>query len=299
MAACVRTAWLTLAGQTLLLEDPAKGYFCTELNLGYPEVRDVVNNRPDQDGVDDRTQYFGARAVTANISALAGAGARIDDVADSFAPFMLPAARPVLHYVLDRPGTAERVLTLRAAGYSWPIAGDQEREIQLAWVAADPIVRDPTVRTVTAWSGATITPGRNYNLTFNRTYPPGGGGPVNGFLSTPGDVPIRPLLRIYGPISGPRVNFGIWDGATSSQALVWFLASYVVAAGHWVDVDTVRKTAYADGDVTQSVITSLDWSNTTWPVVPPTPGSSTLRLTGTNTTGVTQVQAIFQDGYLS
>ena len=49
---------------------------------------------------------MGTRVVSADITALAGAGARIDDVADNFAPFMVPSARPVLHYVLDRPGAS-------------------------------------------------------------------------------------------------------------------------------------------------------------------------------------------------
>src|SRR5215831_18145121 len=135
MAACARTAWLTLDTRTVYLEDLTKGYFCTELDLGYPEVREVMSNKPDAAGADDRTNLFGARVVSANITAAASAGAVIDDVADSFAPYMDPAARPVLHYVLDRPGTPERTLTLRAAAWSWPIAGPYDRDIHLQWVA--------------------------------------------------------------------------------------------------------------------------------------------------------------------
>jgi hypothetical protein len=298
---CTRTAWLELGTLTLALEDDDAGYFCQSLDLGYPDVREVVNNRPDQNGIDDRTRLMGGRTVTANITALAGAGARIDAVAASFAPFMVPSARPVLHYVLDRPGAAERTLTLRAAGYSWPIVGADERDIQLQWVAADPVARDPTLRTATAWAGASNSPGRLYNLTFNRIYPVGGGGPVPGTISSPGDLPVTPALRIYGPITGPVVNFAMTN--PTGAIAVYFLADYRIDAGHFVDVDTAARTAYIDGDTTQSALSAIDWSQmgNGWPVLPVLPGSTQMTLTalGGNTTGVTQVVATWQDGYLS
>ncbi len=110
------------------------------MNLGYPEVRDVVSNRPDQNGIDDRTAYFGQRVVSANITAQQ---APVDAVAASFAPFMVPAVRPTLHYVLERPGNPERTMTVRASGYSWPISGSKTRDIQLQWVTSDAVALDP------------------------------------------------------------------------------------------------------------------------------------------------------------
>ena len=71
------------------------GYFCKELDLGYPGVREVSNNRPDQDGVDDRTSLFGPRSRSpANITAVPAGRHSIDQAASLFAPFMNPAARP-------------------------------------------------------------------------------------------------------------------------------------------------------------------------------------------------------------
>jgi hypothetical protein len=238
---------------------------------------------------------MGGRVVTADITALAGAGARIDDVADNFGPFMVPYARPVLHYILDRPGAAERVLTLRASGYSWPIVGPSQRDIQLQWLAADPVVRDPATRTVTAWSGSGGA-GRVYPLVFNRQYPTSGGSPITGVISSPGDVAVRPLLRIYGPITGPDVRLSPQSGAWFD---VKFVASFVINAGDWVDVDTVAKTAFLRGDPTQSVLGQVDWLNTTWPVLPVAPATSNLNLYGSGASGVTQVQAIWHDGYMS
>jgi hypothetical protein len=296
MAGCVRQAWLVLGGLSVPLESWAGGWFCANLDLGYPEVREVLNNRPDTDGAVDRTALMGARVVNAEIKAEAGAGGRIDAIAAQFAPFMVPSARPVLHYILDRPGTPERTLTLRAAGYGWPVQGAVERDIQLQWKAADPIIRDPTVQTATAMAGAAAGSGRTYPLLYSRTYPVGGGAPSTATITSPGDVPVRPLLNIYGPVSGPVVTFTPTVGPVSR---VQFVPAFRLDAGNYVQVDTTAKTAYLNGPGGASELAWLDWFNTAWPVLPTLPASTTMGMAGGSTTGQTQVQAVWQDGYLT
>ena len=295
MAECIRRAWLTMGALTMPLEDEAAGYYCTELNLGYPSVRDSMTNRPDADGVDDRTAYFGERVVSANITATQPP---VDAVAASFAPFMDVKQRPTLHYVLERPGNPERMFTVRASGYSWPITGSKRREIQLQWVAADATALDPALRSATAWAGSSSPGGgRVYNLTFNRTYGAEGGAlPTSAVLSSPGDVIVWPVLRIYGPITLPLVTFTYDDGAP--PASVVFLAPFAIDAGRFVEVDTAHKTAYRDGDRAQPVLGSIDWLATVWPYVPAHGATATMTLSGENTTGTTQVQATWQDRYL-
>ena len=294
---CVRSAWLELGTATLKLEDPSKGYFCTELDLGYPAVRDVVSNRPDQNGVDDRTTLFGSRVISANVLAVAGAGAQIDAVAASFGPYMNPAVRPILHYVLDRPGNPERTVTVRAAGYTWPISGPDTREIHLSWVAADPIIRDATTKTATAWAGSGSVGGRLYNLTFNRSYAAGGSSPTQANIAPAGDVGVRPLFRIYGPATTPQIN---WYLIPSGQnGWIRMVAGYQIFANHYLDIDSATKTAYVDGDRAQPAMSSLDWQNSAWPLIGPAPAYAVMQLSATSTSAITQVQAIWRDGYLA
>lgn len=297
--ACVRRAWLTLGTLVMLLQDESAGYFCTDLNLGFPEVREVINNRPDQNGADDRTTLFGKRAITASITALAGAGAVIDDVASRFGPFMLPSARPVLHYVLDRPGAAERVMTLRAAGYDWSVAGPFQRDIQLSWVAAEPDARDPVVRSVNAFAGSSTAPGRTYNRGYPLIYPVGGSAPTTGVITPGGDFPVRPKLLIYGPITAPAVTF---TGPGGQLNTLYFQQWFTVGAGQWAEVDCERKTVTLNGDPNQPLATALDWQRSTWPViypVPPAPAGVYLQLTGGSTSAISQVVAQWQDRHLT
>jgi hypothetical protein len=271
VGACVRTAFLVLGSSTLQLEDLRAGYVCQSLDLGFPEVREVKTHRPDQDGSTDRTQYMGARVVTAQVTALKGAGAQIDAIVTRFAPFMVPSARPVLHYVLDRPGTPERTLTLRGAGFTWAVNGPAARDMHLQWVAADPIARDPTMRSVFATPSAPAT------------------------IVTLGDVAVRPRFRVVGPITGAVMSFSpplfpTWK--------LGFVSSYVIAGGHFVEIDTDARTVFLDGDRTQPQLSFIDWTQSSWQWVPPAT-STTMTLTGSATAGPTQAIAYWQDGYLT
>jgi hypothetical protein len=299
MNGCARTAWLELSGYpNLYLEDVTQGYFCSSLDLGYPVVRDVVDNRPDQDGFDDRTQYMGARTITATIDALTGAGARIDAVATLFAPYMVPSARPVLHYVLDRPGVAERTIVMRAANYDWPIAGGDQREVALQWIG-HPIARDPALQSAVAFAGASTGVGRTYPLTFNRVYPTGGGSASTGRISSLADQPIRPVFTIYGPITNPQItsSIAVPGGGGYGQG-IYTVAGYSIAAGHFLQIDTATKTVLYDGDPAQPQGSALDWSRTAFPVYPTGGLVSFFYLTGQTTTGVSQAVATWHDGYL-
>ena len=191
------------------------------------------------------------------------------------------------------------VLTVRAAGYSWPISGSAGRDIQLSWIASDPIMHDPVVKTATAFAGTGTAAGRVYPLTFNRVYPTGGVAPSTGTIQSAGDVaPLRPRLRIYGPITTPVVRFVASDPVAGvANYSVVFVAGFRIDPGHWVDVDTATKTATSDTGL--SVMSSIDWQSSVWPTLPVLPGSTTMTLTGTSTSQVTQVVASWSDRFLT
>jgi hypothetical protein len=78
---------------------------------------------------------------------------------------------------------------------------------------------------------------------------------------------------------------------------VRFLASYNLGAGQYVVVDTRAKTVLLGG--VTNAIAGLDWSSTVWPVLPVAPDQTTMTISGSNTNQVSQVQASWQDRYLT
>jgi hypothetical protein len=275
MPTCVRKAWLVLGGATIQLDNPAGGWMCQSLDLGTPIMRTVMSNAPDRDGIIDRTQYMGARTVTAAITALTGAGAQIDAVAASFAPYMVPSQRPVLHYVLDRPGAPERTLTLRPDAYDWPIVGAAQRDIALQWIAANPIAYDPTVHSVSA--------GWHVGL---------------GSITSAGDVPVRPVFAITGALTAARINGNNRDagGGVIAVVNIAFVSSFAIPSTQVVTVDCAAHTATLAG---ASVLNQIDWTQTTWPVLVCTAGAYTnLQLLGSGNDASALLTATWQDGYL-
>jgi hypothetical protein len=268
MPTCVRQAWLVHPnGSQIQLDNPSGGWMCQSLDLGTPIMRTVMNNSPDQDGIIDRTAYMGARTVVAAITALTGAGAQIDAVAASFAPYMVPSVRPVLHYVLDRPGAPERTLTLRPDSYDWPIVGAAQRDVALQWIAPNPIAYDPTQQSLSMGVGGSAT------------------------LRSPGDVLVRPLLQFTGPLTFPSVVFTP-SPAVALHPLVRFGSTYTIASGAVVTVDCAAHTTTPATELSQ-----LDWANLRWPALPVNPGSTFIQFNPSAGTGTLAV--LWNNGYLT
>jgi hypothetical protein len=280
MPTCVRQAWLVLGGNTIQLDNPSAGYMCQSLDLGTPIMRTVMNNRPDGDGIIDRTQYMGARTVVAAITALTSAGAQIDAVAASFAPFMVPSQRPVLHYVLDRPGAPERTLTLRPDSYDWPIVGAVQRDIALQWIAPNPISYSATQQSATSTPAPTAT---------------------TATVTSAGDVAPKPVLTITGPVTSPftfQLVTRTAGGTNITSYPVSFLAGFTLGAGSSVAIDFGARTAVMNTGA--SVLNQLNWTTFTWPVLPLSPQYTVGYWPGTPAGVTPATQAVFtwNDAYL-
>ena len=167
--------------------------------------------------------------------------------------------------------------------------------MQLQWLAADPVARDPAAQTVVAWAGTGVL-GRVYNLVFPRVYPVGAGLPTHGVILGHGDVPIQPYVRIFGPVTNPRVTFDTTGPPVVHSEIGLTMR---IDAGHFVGIDTRAHTAYLDDVASQSVLASLNWATLKWPMLPNAPDSTSMALTGSGTTSATQVAATWQDGYLT
>jgi hypothetical protein len=138
---------------------------------------------------------------------------------------------------------------------------------------------------------------------FNRAYPSGTQAATTAMLTTPGDVAAWPLVRIYGPVTGPALSGTITPlGTTGVPYQMTFQPSFRVDAGQWVDIDNYARTIYRQSDPTQSALGGVNWASSTWLWVPPgalSPPGAQITLSGTSTSAITQAQFIYQDGYFT
>ncbi|HEV7534694.1 MAG TPA: hypothetical protein VGP90_03615, partial [Acidimicrobiia bacterium] len=181
------------------------------------------------------------------------------------APFLDPAARPVLTYQIDAD-TTPRTLTVRAAGFAAPFGHRTVSEFQLGFKAADPLAKDAAGQVAFVW--AARAGARNYNLIFNRTYPVGGGS-LGVITTSAGDFAAYPLLQIYGPATGPALYAQNAAAALFRQLV--FAPAFVINAGDYVQVDCYARSAFYNNNPAQSVYGQIvapqaGWAN--WPVLP-------------------------------
>ena len=72
----MKTGVRLVDGDNELIIHPSEEIIGQSYNVASPDIREVVANRPDGDGVRDTTAYFGARAVTLELRLVLLGGAQ-------------------------------------------------------------------------------------------------------------------------------------------------------------------------------------------------------------------------------
>ncbi|HEY7822627.1 MAG TPA: hypothetical protein VIG24_07340 [Acidimicrobiia bacterium] len=238
-----------VSGSDTLTLDEANGWFVQSLDVGYPQVRAVVNPRADADGVYDSTLYFGARTVSLSLRAIGDRRASFE----SLSRFLRPSTRPVLFFTVD--GT-ERRLRLRPSGRSAAFVGTPNSQEFLAqWVAPDGVIEAATETTATASAVPVGEIGRTYDLTFDRDYV--GTSPVGSVTVTnAGTTVTNPVFQLYGPCTDPVIQ-----NLTTGQELGF---SITLAATQYLEVNTRDRTVRLNGLANQNRYNTLDFATSEW-----------------------------------
>jgi hypothetical protein len=238
-------------GDRVLHLDPENGYSRASLDIGFPTVRAVSQGRPDADGEDDTTQHHGAAAVTLELLLVPRPriGRTLTGLLDALRPFCHPAARPYLE--VERDGTQWRI-RLRAEQGSAPLTSPGHQKVQLGWRAPDGVMESLAEEMGTADAVPTDEGGFAFDLAFDLIFPASSAvGSVTVFNR--GSTAVRPLLRLYGPCTDPRV-----ENQTTGERLVF--TGLTIAAGDWLEIDCRDSTARLNGLASQSRLSRLDFN---------------------------------------
>lgn len=229
----------------------------TSINIGLPDIRAVVEDRPGTEGTRDTTALIGARAVTINAELYATPAA----LADQWRTFMAPRKRVWL-YVTDTEWVGQRRIVMRPDQWTDPItqgADDIFRAVQAQWRAPEGVWEDaaPTMVSLAAYAasttGMTFTGGMHFPIAWTA------GVAVTGMLiNNPGALPLHHQVKLYGSCNGPSL---IND--TVGQQLT-FQPTFGVAAGVYIDLDTRERTANRNSLATDSQLGQMDLVNTQW-----------------------------------
>lgn len=291
------------AGPTLLLQLPnyvldlldsdANGFKVQTFDPGSPTVRESVSALPAQDGQFDQTMFFGPRVVAMTVVVVGAGGGSPTASFDAMGPFLAPSARPVLLYS-TAPDVPQRQLTLRVSQFSNPAINPNYSAASFQWVASDPIALSPTTRSVDIAPGGDSS-GRAYPRTYPRTYPTSTGGSGIGLVPVGGNFITWPLLRIFGPITDPLVQWLASDDSPIGPQIAF--TGLTIAAGDYLDVDTKAKTVLLNSDPGANRFSSIDFANTQFGPLQPA-STNALRFSGSATNPSTLMTVFYSDAFL-
>lgn len=242
--------------EMILLPRMTEGVRLTGLSAPYPDLREVVEDRTDDDGTRDTTALFGARAVS--IELLVTKNPRI--IEDELSRFMHPRVRPYL-VVEDDGWSQARRLRLRAAGMDAALDVDlpqRMRRIQAQWRAPDGVweAAEATEETVTAdvdAGGVGISLPVELPFAFEETTETGA-----SVVTNPGAAPSHFVARLYGPCTAPSLV----NETTGEQ--ITFTSGLVLSAGEYVEIDTRERTATHLSNTGLSRLAFVDFAATSW-----------------------------------
>lgn len=241
--------------EMVLLPRMSEGVRLTGIDVPYPGVREVSEPRADDDGEDDTTALFGARA--ASVDLLVSKNPRA--VEDELSKYMHPRLRPYL-VVEDDEWSAARRLRLRADQYASPLTVDLPqsfRRIQAQWKVPDGVWEaaeqsEETVAADISTDSSGMSFPLSFPLAFDTTQATGA-----TLITNPGGIPAHFTARLYGPCTGPRLI----NETTGEQ--LRFKTALSLAAGQYVEVSTRDRSAnlLSTGN---SRLTFVDFEATSW-----------------------------------
>lgn len=244
--------------EMVLLPRMSEGVRLVGMSAPFPDVREVTEDRTDDDGTRDTTSLFGARAVSVEL--LVTKNPR--SIEDELSRFMHPRSRPYL-VVADEGWSGPRRLRLRSSGMDAPLEVDlpqRMRRIQAQWRAPDGVWESDDVSSSTVGADVDSDGGLSFPVEFPLGWAATQASGVT-LLSNIGSVPAHFTARLYGPCSGPRLI-----NQTTGEEIT-FESSLTLAAGDYIEIDTRERTAFLTVNGSDSQVGRLNFVNfevTSW-----------------------------------
>lgn len=244
-------------GANTMILRPRDGIAVSKLDLGFPGIREVVEDRTDTSGALDTTSFHGASAVTLTLTLFQQGTTRA--LIDELRSYCGPSQRPYLVVSDDEWTSGDRRIQLRADQQSAPIESGKGalREVQVGWKAPDGIWETAAPVTVTLAADIASTVGLSWPVTWPIAYTPTQAVGA-ATITNPGVLPVHWVARLYGPCTAPALR------NESLGVTLAFTAGLTLNAGDYIEVNSRDRSAYLLSDASQSRLNLLDFVGSNW-----------------------------------
>jgi len=233
---------------------PSAGIQASDLEVGFPQPREAVFDRSGVDGEDDETRFHGGAVVSLSARLRSAGGLTAAQWLDRLMPYLAPQVRSTLSYRFDGEGWRE--IVVRGQQAARPVAGRDPFgvRVDVQWRAPEGVSYSAGDNVVLINPGAEED-GRTYDLTFDRSYPESGGrGSID--VTNQGTTRAYPTFRVFGPCTDPTL--------TNERQGRELVLETSVAAGDYVEVDTMARTIRLNGLPQSNLFDALDFPASEW-----------------------------------
>jgi hypothetical protein len=255
--------------------------------VGLPEIRTVNNENPFDHGASLSSEYFESRVFSADIAVRGDTvEAVMENVERLLKAWHMPAVeaedvndRAILRVKLPGYPTRRLYGRPRRLDVDLDMLVNARAEAPVQFFASDPLWYSDTEKVNTLFLGSSVA-GRGFNKNFDYGW---GGTATSGAFNVvnEGSMPTYPTFKINGPLTNI-----VLTNETTDRTLRMTIA---VAAGDYLEVDTVAKTVMLNGTASRYAAKGGVW----WPLVP---GSNTVRFQAGSGSGTVELR--YRDAWL-
>jgi hypothetical protein len=270
----------------LVLDDWDAGLVCQEFDLGWPTIRDVVEDRPGADGTFDTTIYHGARVVSVRVAVVAGSWSSRRALIDHLTGFLHPARRPTMEFV-DPTSGGTRTMLLRPVDASAPMTNPTVTEVAAQWVAPSGVMTSAEVHQdslLPSGEAGGWSPPLDPPLTFP-AFTGSGAVQVNNI----GNAPAHWTAKIFGPCSAPSIT-------NRNTGQVVRFPELAILDGDYLEVDSQTRTVTLNSDPGSSRYRFLDFGASSWWTL--APGATFVEFTAESATPPSVADLLWRDTWI-
>lgn len=272
---------------------PADGVSAQTLDVNTP-ARAVTEDLVNTHGSYDVTRYRSASAVSLSMILFPGVTQTPELFMDILGPLLDPGLRPALIITNDQWATP-RQLTVRYDSTSKAFSDPTNWPVQVSWQAPNAVWESAVVVTadlpiiIPSNTGLEFDPTIGVTVTSAGYVFPASTEPSPSQVSSIGTTTSQWQAFLYGPCSGPRLaNDSTGDSLN-------FTTDLTLAAGDYVLVDSLTRTAYLNSDTSVPVTEDIDFGTSTWWLIQP--GLNILRYYPASASGGSQCVLNFRPAW--
>lgn len=277
---------LTAADGTSVTFNDGNGFYVDDVTgFDSPNVRQNLEDLPEQDGAAAGSFYYGARPVTLSGTAYFSGGVAARNQAIVQLQAALRGLRGDITVKSQAQGLPAMQAYARLDNLRVTKGSGVQKQFIVSLICPDPLIYSQATNSQTG-TGLVALSGAAFPLVFPIDFGGGSGATVTFTITNAGNFDTPPVIRITGPISDPRIT-----NATRGES--FYIDNVALVTGEYVDVDMRNRTVMkSDG---ANLYSRVRFPSSTWWKL--SAGANSIELRSSSVTSTATLLVAWRDAW--